>query len=444
MSHLFNIIKKEVKELLTPGSVISIAVVIVLFMGLGGFIGGEIEKSAVLPVVGVGNYEGQSLEFDDGEWNVYDAIRGYYTSQGMTKEMLDASVVKIDMGSIKEDIERYNVTCAFILDDSFKSNIENGIQGAIHQYYVYSPSGMINGSISTAVSDILIQAINTDLSNHLMGPDEVKKNISFLVNPIVSKGTHTFINGQEYTNVTPAQLSEAMSSQTIMIPMIIMIIIMMIGSMVISSMGSEKENKTLETLLTLPIKRTTIVSGKIIAAAIVGLVYGIAYMVGLSFYLNSVMSISGSSSVDLSKYGLALDTFDFVLLTLSMFLAIVCALGICMTLGAFAKNYKSAQTMTLPISLLAIIPMFITMFSGWYGSSILMKTILFVIPFSHPMLASEALLNDDYTLVFAGIAYMVVFALVGILITVRLYKSDILITGLSQNKYIQMMRGKKN
>jgi len=115
-----------------------------------------------------------------------------------------------------------------------------------------------------------------------------------------------------------------------------------------------------------------------------------------------------------------------------------------MTLGAFAKNYKSAQTMTLPISLLAIIPMFITMFSGWYGSSILMKTILFVIPFSHPMLASEALLNDDYTLVFAGIAYMVVFALVGILITVRLYKSDILITGLSQNKYIQMMRGKKN
>ncbi len=443
MSHLLNIVKKEVRELLTPGSVISIMVVIFLFMGLGGFIGGEIEKSAVLPVVGVGNYEEQTLEFDDGEWNVYDTIRGFYTSQGMSKEALDKSVIKIDMNNIEKDIKTYGISVAFIVDDNFKSNILNGIQGTVHQYYVYSPSGMINGSVSTAVADILIQNVNDDLSSHLMGSDDTKAAIKFLVNPITNGGTHTFINGQEYSDVTPAQLDEAMSSQTIMIPMIIMIIIMMIGSMVISSMGSEKENKTLETLLTMPIKRTTIVSGKILAAAIVGLVYGIAYMVGLRFYLNSILSIEGTSSIDLSKYGMALDTFDFVLLTLSMFLAIVCALGICMILGAFAKNFKSAQTMTLPLSLLAIIPMFITMFSGWYGSSMLMKGILFIIPFSHPMLASEALLNNDYTLVLAGIAYMMAFALISILVTVKLYKSDILITGLSQNKYIQKFRGKK-
>jgi ABC-2 type transport system permease protein len=125
----------------------------------------------------------------------------------------------------------------------------------------------------------------------------------------------------------------------------------------------------------------------------------------------------------------------------SMFLSIACALGICMILGAFAKNYKSAQTMTMPLSILAIIPMFVVMFSGWYGSNVLIKILLFAIPFSHPMMATEALLNGDVTLVLGGIAYMTIFAIVSILITVRLYKSDILITGLSQNKYIEKLRG---
>ena len=119
-------------------------------------------------------------------------------------------------------------------------------------------------------------------------------------------------------------------------------------------MGSEKENKTLETLLTMPIKRTTIISGKLLAAAIVGLVYGVAYMIGMMFYTTGLTV--GSTSVNLSEYGLALDAVDWILLMLILFLAIFSALGICMILGAFTKNYKMAQQMTMPISFLAIIP----------------------------------------------------------------------------------------
>jgi ABC-2 type transport system permease protein len=66
---------------------------------------------------------------------------------------------------------------------------------------------------------------------------------------------------------------------------------------------------------------------------------------------------------------------------------------------------------------------------------------LFIIPFSHPMMAMDALMNNDVTLVLAGIAYMAVFALVAIFITVKLYSSDILITGLGQNKYVEMLKG---
>ena len=87
-----------------------------------------------------------------------------------------------------------------------------------------------------------------------------------------------------------------------------------------------------------------------------------------------------------------------------------------------------------------MLPMFVIMFSGWYGSGMVIKGVTFAIPFSHPMIAVQSLMFGDYTLVFTGIAYMAVFAAVTILITVRLYGSDILITGLGQSKAVQKFR----
>ena len=165
-------------------------------------------------------------------------------------------------------------------------------------------------------------------------------------------------------------------------------------------------------------------------------------MVGMSIYMNSLTGTM-SSGLNLEDLGLTLSVGDYALVMLSMFLSIICALGICMILGAFAKNYKSAQTMTMPLSIMAMIPMFIVMFSGWYGSSALIQAVTFAIPFSHPMMAMQALMYDDVTLVLSGIAYMVVFAVATILITVKLYNSDILITGLGQNKTVQKLTGRK-
>jgi ABC-2 type transport system permease protein len=105
-----------------------------------------------------------------------------------------------------------------------------------------------------------------------------------------------------------------------------------------------------------------------------------------------------------------------------------------MILGAFTKNFKASQTMILPITVLAMIPMFITMFTSWGTLPLVGKVVLFAIPFSHPMMVMNNLMFGDLTLVFAGLAYLVVFTLVMIFITVKLYKSDILLTGLGNTK----------
>ena len=437
-----SIIRKEVRELLTPGSVISVLVMVVLFAGLGGLIGGEVDSAAELPSFGLIAEEGEYYDGWDPTQILYDAY-----GEDASKIVLMESTGNSTDDEIVSEMQEKGITSVIALPDkaSFSESMTTQTQISIGQYYLYQPTGLF-GTVGSSVMSSVISILNSSLSEILVSGDSSDVNYQFAINPLVTPDDHisTVVDGQIHDGITPADISNEVTSQTLMIPIVIMIIIMMVGSIVISSMGSEKENKTLETLLTMPIKRTSIVSGKIVAAAIVGLVYGLAYMVGMSIYMGSMTgTISGSSNVDLADIGMSLDMLDWALVMISMFLAIVCALGICMILGAFAKNYKSAQTMTMPLSILAMIPMFIIMFTGWYGAGGFLQAITFAIPFSHPMMAMSALMYGDVTLVLGGIAYMAVFALAAILVTVRLYNSDVLITGLGQNKYVQTLTGRK-
>ena len=117
-----------------------------------------------------------------------------------------------------------------------------------------------------------------------------------------------------------------------------------------------------------------------------------------------------------------------------MFLAILAALGLCMILGAFTKNYKAAQTMVLPLAVMSMVPMFIIMFMGWESLPVVGQVLLSLIPFTHPMMVVNNLMFDNMGLVAAGIGYLLVFAAAMVLITIRIYKSDILITGIGQTK----------
>lgn len=52
-----------------------------------------------------------------------------------------------------------------------------------------------------------------------------------------------------------------------------------------------------------------------------------------------------------------------------------------MILGAFTRNLKMAQTMIMPITVLAMLPMMVFLFSGWYSLPSVLKGVMFAIPF---------------------------------------------------------------
>ena len=442
MSHMWNLVKKELRELLTPSSLISVIVVTILFIAMGSFLGGETKDIASLQRVGFIDY---STEPGPGESDYaqigLDNVRAYYAANEYDP---NDYVLLLDIGSEygteafdKELYDRMvekDVDTVLVIMPDFNSNIKALKNGQVDIYWNQTSLGIFS-AISVVTSETSISLMNSAISadilkdNSSLTPDQ----IGVAMSPCVSPSHSTFLKGTIHEGVTPDQIYSALSQQTMFVPIIIMLIIVMIGSIVISSMGNEKENKTLETLLTLPVSRITIVAGKLIGSTIAGLVMGVLYMIGMYFYISGA-SGTGSSGVSIESLGLSLSILDWAVVTAFMFLAIICALGICMILGAIAKNYKAAQTYIMPISILAVIPMFVTMFSSIDSLPEIAQVLLFLIPFTHPMVIMQNLMFGNTLWIVGGAIYLIAFTLVTFYITVRIYNSDILITGLRLKK----------
>jgi ABC-2 type transport system permease protein len=447
MNHMWNLVKKELRELLTPSSLISIIVVVVILMSLGSFMGSEIESQTSTQPIGY--YDPSGAADGYAQYSI-DKLAENYDKSGLesSKYIINLAEYMEAGGDIGEQLynamEKAEVSSALVFDSDFNSNIKALKQGTIHVYWVQTSTSVFS-SLNTLIASQVIGYLNSYIGDRLASELSLDKSQMDLVKSPSVYTTSTYLNGTLHEGVTPDQIYSAMSSQTMFIPIIIMLIIVMIGSIVISSIGNEKENKTMETLLTLPINRTTIVTGKLVGASIAGLIMGALYIVGMYFYINGMTYAGTSSGVSLDSLGLALGVTDWILVIVMMFLAIICALGMCMILGAFAKNYKAAQTLVMPISVLALIPMFVTMFTSYYELPTAIQVILFIIPFTHPMMAMQNLMFGQTAIVLGGVGYLAVFAVLMIYITVRLYKSDILLTGIIlSDKAKKLIAGKKS
>jgi ABC-2 type transport system permease protein len=419
MSGLGNITKKEIRELLTPATFVPIILVALIFATMGNSIQGIQKQSTASPIIGV-------ITEDNSTLGVY-ASTLLHTHAKSVYNSTSASDLKTGL----ETVTQQNGVAVIIIPKNFTERISQEQQGTLQVYWIMKGAGLLD-TISSSALESLIAFINTNISKELIRQNS-SINASFVLSPTRRLET-TYFKDREFVGISPNTISGMLSSQSLLIPIVMMMIIIMAGSIVITSMALEKENKTLETLLTLPVKRTSIVSGKIIAAAFIGLILAVIYMVGMQFYFTGFQISSG---VNLATYGLVLTSADFIWIGVSLFLALIAGLSLCMLLGTFAKNYKSAQTLTFPITMLAMIPMFITMFADYDTLPLAVKIFTFAIPFSHPMMAPRALLFHDYTLVIGGIVYVAVFAIVTISIVVWVFKTDRLLTGTTKFKWLK-------
>ncbi len=408
MKHFSNIAQKEIREMMTLSALIPMIIMAVMFASLGGAIGNVTEEAAKPPIIGLIDNDGGVLSKAAS-----DMLRNN------TEVIYNGSSVAEGLAYLQQN----NGIALVSIDRDFTKDILANRSGGVMVYWIMRGTGSLDG-VSSASLDSLFVAMDKTVSAVLID-SSASENSSVILNPTVKHET-TLVKGIEMNDASPGIISSMVASQSLIIPIIIMMVIVMTGSIVVSSMGMEKENKTLETLLTMPVSRSSIVMGKLAGAAAVGLVLAFIYMLGMTYYMNSLTKVG---SVSLESFGLTLNPLDYALVGVSLFLAVLGALSLCMLLGAFAKNYKSAQTMTIPVTFLAMVPMFVFMMKDFATLPLVAQASLFLIPFSHPMMAMNNLMFHEYGLVLAGIAYEAVFAAVTMGASIWLFKRDLLLTG---------------
>jgi ABC-2 type transport system permease protein len=402
-----NIVKKEFKELFVLSTILPIVIIAVVFGSVGNMIGNVGETMEEKPVIGI-------VDMDGGDFS--------HIAMSVLDETADVVYDGSDTEEGLEEVGKENGVALLVIPENFSQNIYANQPGEIEIYWIMRGTGMMD-SISSSVAEGLIQAVNQGISTKLI--QEGNSLDPALILAPTKRTDTTFLKGKEVEGLSPGQLGNMLMSQSIVVPIVVMMLVIMAGSSVISSMGLEKENKTLETLLTLPVRRSHVVIGKMIGSALVGMIMAAIYMIGFSRYMNSFQF----SDINLADFGLALGMPDYLLVGISLFVALLAGLSLCIVLGTFAKNYRSAQALIFPITALAMISTFTTIFKDFDTLPVVLRVLAFAIPFSHPMMAMRALIVDNYWLVIGGIAYTAVFTIVMVAVAVRIFNSDRLLTG---------------
>ena len=344
--------------------------------------------------------------------------------------------VKLNEVTLKSDdyqkeLERLDVESLIVIPKGFTDKIFKDNNKAdlitVSSMNTMAMSGTISSATSSAGMDVIKEAVKVNL---MAQKDVAQTDITLIQNPINQKDIT--VVGDKSAEVNTTALSSFVSTQGLFVPIVIFLLILYASQMIISAIATEKVDKTLETLLSAPVSRVSVLSAKMLAAALVAALNAIVYMIGFSSFMNGVTGTTTGSSGDVSSIvtdlGLKLQGFDYVLLGGQMFLTILISLSVSLILGALAKDVKSAQTLIMPVMFAAMIPYMITLFVDINSLSIVPKLLIYAIPFTHTFIAVDNIIFAKDVVFWGGFAYQIVFLIVCMFFAVRVFMTDKLFT----------------
>jgi ABC-2 type transport system permease protein len=410
---LSNLIRKEVKEMLTKSIIISMVAMSLIFAFIGQTIASSTKGAAAKAIVAVENSD-----------------TGAYASTLVNALQSGARVVYngSDDQAARAALTAGDGVVLIVIPADFTALIISGQQATIETHWIMKGTGFTDAMPQAIISGLLAQGKSAISAQLIAEQSSLSPEIA--LNPARTADV-TEYKGREVTGLTPGDIANILGTRTLIIPIAVMMLIIMGATQVISSMGMEKENRTLETLLTMPVRRSDIIVAKIVGSAVVGLLMGGIYMAGFANYFRG---LGMGNLPGLSALGISLNAGDYALIGLSVFAALMAALCLAIILGTFASNYRSAQTLTFPIVGLAMLPMLLTMFQDFDTMTPALKVVVFLIPFSHPMIAMKSLMLGDYGIVIAGIIYSLLVTAGMVAVAAWIFRTDRVIVGMGRRK----------
>ena len=219
---------------------------------------------------------------------------------------------------------------------------------------------------------------------------------------------------EAYTNITYdyKELSSTNYLLVLILSVCITYVILSIGmaatNMAISSSAQEKENGTLETILTFPIKRTELILGKFFVSSVVSFISSVIALILLivSLYFAQNQFDSFAEFNFSINYKTILGSIA-VIICASLFIS-----GIAFLLTGKAKTFKEAQSSASMINTIMIVPMFISL------AEVKITSIYYLIPvWNYVQLLNDLFVNE---IVLTNILFAILSTIISIVVVIYL------------------------
>lgn len=421
---LGNLLKKELKELFTLQAFAAMVFVCVLLIAMGQIIGGVMEEAINNTTVNIVNED--SSEFTA---KMLEALPEYGA---------DPKLITLESDDYCRELENLEIHNLVVIPQGFGESIENGSGGEVKCISLVDKTG-----VASSMSDISAASLTSAISEYasdyvkseLLNLDE--KNTELMEQPVITT-EYTASNGKT-VNISSQALSAVLMTQSFIAPIAVFFLILMASQMIMTAISTEKIDKTLETLLSAPVSRVTVLAAKMLAALIVALVQAGFMIVGFVFYIQGMMGSAMETEINMTgdamniteamtELGLTLSVSDILLFGVQIFLTIAIGLSASLILGAMATDVKSVQTLVMPIMMSAMIPFFVTMFADVNTLPIPARIFMYAIPFTHTYTAMGNMMFGNMTVFWAGLVYQLVFFVVCMYLAVKMFTTDRLFT----------------
>lgn len=415
MKHFSHLLLKEIKELLNKQLIISLVVMLAIFNFIGNVTRSEMKKAMSKQKIAM-------LDLDQSE-----------ISRNIVAALNMANFIIVEKSGEKEkvidEMRNSDLDILVVIPVGFGESVASFKSSQV-ETYSYLRGVSISGSRKSEIVKAVLNATNDFLSNEFLKKKVPDLDPGLLKSPIKSR--EFVIARDQMAEGSASVVIGSLYAQSFILPVILMMIIMYSAQMVITAIAMEKQNKTLETLLTVPISRGSIVTAKMLAAGLVGLLSAAVYMFGFrnafSFTAGDVSRALGGVTPIMKQLGLTINTQGYALFGVSLFLAILCALSLATILGVLAEDYRTAMNLQAPLVFLVLIPYFVSLFTDINTMSLPAKILVLAIPFSHPFFATQNIMFGHLNMLWLGIVYNFMLVTIMLWWTTRIFSTDRVLT----------------
>lgn len=420
-----NLLKKELSELINVQMIATLGIMLLIFMIMGNLM-----TTAINDVVE--DVSHPTINISDCD----DTELSKQLVAALKKEDAVVNEIELDSDDYADILNSNKIKSLVVIPEGFTKSIEEGKKPELVSVSkMTSAASMANISNSNSGATSLISycvrniiAAEKGLSQEEL--DNISSPVELTENTVVDKS---------WAPVSISTITAKVSVQNLALPIALFVLIMMTSQSLISSVSSEKIDKTLETLLSAPVSRMSVISAKMLAAAIVALINAAVMMVGFTMFVKDGLTdleadVTESAKQALStgdafeRLGLDLSAGDYLLVGLQFFFTIMICLSISIILGSLANDAKASQTVVLPIILMVMVPYAISILADVNSLPMGIRLIVYAIPFTHTFTAMGNLMFGNTGIFFAGLVYQMIIFAICMFFALRLFNSDKILT----------------